>query len=495
MQLPLEIDVLAPSLQDQIFKQIRDLIMTGRLVPGVRLPGSRALSEQLGVSRNTILLVYGALVAEGYLESREGAGTYVARTQPENSMPADAELVKSLALLKPIRLVTPEVYEATGSDVNRDIAYDFALERMDAGAFPQNVWRRLANWRMRSPKFNLTHLGTPKGLRELRDTLAAYLGATRGIVCSPEQIVIITGVQQALNVVARLFVRGETMVAMEAPGCSATAFLFRAYGAQLLPVPVDQEGIVTSHLPRLSSSVAFVTPARHYPLGYVLSACRRRALLDWAEQTNSHIVELDFDTEIRYEGSPPVALFGLDRQARVAYLGSFSSSIGPGLRVGYMVLPSELVQPAVQAVSLLDHGFPCSGVPWLEQAVLNDFIQSGAFETHLRKIRRTYMARRDCLVASLQRHFGSVQMNPAFCGTHLAWELPTVCPGAPRIQELMFRYKVGVYTLRDPNIAAAEYFEKCDRYLLLGFASLAERGIELGISRLARALIQLPRAP
>lgn len=457
----------------------------------MRLPGSRALSEQLGVSRNTILLAYGALIAEGYLESREGAGTYVANTHPEKSMPAKSEFARNPALLKPIRLAAPAVYEATASSADGGLVYDFALERTDAGSFPQNVWRRLTNWRMRSPKFNLTYLGVPKGLRELRDTLAGYMGATRGIVCSPEQIVIVTGVQQALNVAAHLFVRAGTTVAMEAPGCSATAFLFQAYGAQILPVPVDQGGIVTSHLPHSPSTVAFVTPARHYPLGYMLSASRRQELLDWADQASSYIVELDFDTEIRYEGSPPPALKGLDRHGRVVYLGSFSSSIGPGLRVGYMVLPSYLVEPAVQAVSLLDHGFPCSGVPWLEQAVLNDFIQSGAFEKHLRKIRRTYMARRNCLVASIQRHFGSVQLNPAFCGTHLAWELPTNCPSAPKIQELMLQHKVGVYTLRDRNVAAAEHFEKCDRYLLLGFASLAERGIEVGISKLAKALHQL----
>jgi GntR family transcriptional regulator / MocR family aminotransferase len=488
MQLALDIDLSAASLQAQLFRQIHDLILSGRLLPGTRLPGSRALSEQLGVSRNTVILAYETLIAEGYLESREGAGTYVAHSLPDRSMSADTSGARSPALLRPIQLFLPVTDGTKRPTAPREIVYDFALESTDAASFPQNVWRRLTNWRMRSSKFNLTYLGTPKGLRELRETLVGYLGATRGIACSAEQIVIVTGVQQALNVAAHLFVRAGTTVAMEAPGCSATAHLFRAYSARILPVPIDQSGIVTKHLPDHPSSIAFVTPARHYPMGYMLSASRREELLDWAGQADSHIVELDFDTEIRYEGSPPPALKGHDRHGRVVYVGSFSSSIGPGLRVGYMVLSPDLVEPAVQAASLLDHGFPCSGVPWLEQAVLNDFIETGAFEKHLRKIRRTYMARRDCLVASIQKHFGSVQMNPARCGTHLVWELPPDFPSAPQVQELMLQHQVGIYTLRDRNIADADYLENCDRYLLLGFTSLAEAAIEQGVSRLARAL-------
>jgi GntR family transcriptional regulator/MocR family aminotransferase len=181
-------------------------------------------------------------------------------------------------------------------------------------------------------------------------------------------------------------------------------------------------------------------------------------------------------------------LKSFDRQGRVVYVGSFAGSIGPGLRIGYAVLPTNLMEAAVQATALLDHGFPCAGVPWLEQAVLNDFIESGAFEKHLRRLRRLYMARRDCLIAALQRHFGSVQTNSASCGTHLVWELPRGFPTAQQVQARMLEHQVGVYTLRDKNIAGANYLENCDRYLLLGFASIAETAIEDGISRLADAL-------
>jgi GntR family transcriptional regulator/MocR family aminotransferase len=488
MQLALEIDLSAASLQAQVFNQIHRLIASGRLRPGTRLPGSRALSEQLGVSRNTIILAYEALTAEGYLESREGAGTYVSTALPDNSLSIAGHLIQTTTHTKPVHLCVPVANDSKRYIFPNEIVFDFALESVDPVCFPRNVWRRLTNWRMQSSKFNLTYSGTPKGLRELRETLAGYLGASRGISCSPDQIVIVTGVQQALNVTAHLFVRAGTTVAMEAPGCSTTADLFRAYGANITPVPVDQSGIVVKHLPQSGSSVAFVTPARQYPMGVMLSASRREVLLDWANQTDSHIVEVDFDTEIRYQGSPPPPLKSLDTCGRVVYVGSFAASIGPGLRVGYMVLPPHLVSPAVHAASLLDHGFPCTGVPWLEQAVLNDFIETGAFEQHLRKIRKTYMARRDCLIAALQKHVGSVQINPLHCGTHLVWELPPDFPSAINLQALMLKQKIGVYTLRDQNFGDADYLENCDRYLLLGFAALPESAIEEGIYRLAKAL-------
>jgi GntR family transcriptional regulator / MocR family aminotransferase len=488
MQLALEIDLSGASLQAQVFKQIHTLIVSGRLRPGARLPGSRALSEQIGVSRNTIILAYESLIAEGYLVSREGAGTFVSYTLPDNSMSVADCIGKNVTQTKPVQLFVPTAEEAPRGPLSNEVVYDFALESTDPASFPRSVWRRLTNWRMQSSKFNLTHSGTPKGLRELRETLAGYLGASRGISCSPDQIVIVTGVQQALNVAAHLFVRAGTTLAMEAPGCSTTAGLFRAYGAAIAPIPVDQSGIVVKHLPQSCASVAFVTPARQYPMGVALSASRRDVLLDWANQTNSHIVEVDFDTEIRYQGSPPAALKSLDNHGRIVYVGSFAASIGPGLRVGYMILPPHLVRPAVQAASMLDHGFPCTGVPWLEQAVLNDFIETGAFEKHLRKLRKTYMARRDCLVAALQKHVGSVQINPVHCGTHLVWELPPDFPSAVQLQAMMLKQQIGVYTLRDRNIADPDYLENCDRYLLLGFASLAEPAIEEGISRLARVL-------
>lgn len=489
MQLAFDIDLSGAPLQTQVFNEIRNLIVSGRLRPGTCLPGTRALSEQLRVSRNTIILAYEALIAEGYLQSQEGVGTYVSHSLPNTSIPSDRELAGKPVVLRPIQLFAPVADSPSPSSFPREIVWDFALERTDPASFPQNVWRRLTNWRMRSQKFNLTYLGTPKGLRELRETLAGYLGATRSIACSPDQILIVTGIQQALNVAAHLFVRSDTTVAMEAPGCSVTAMLFRAYGAKILPIPIDRNGIITKHLSQSHPCVAFVSPARHYPLGFTLSDSRREDLLTWALRTDSYIVELDFDTEIRYEGSPPPSLKSFDRHGRVIYIGSFAGSIGPGLRVGYMVLSSDLMEAAVQASALLDHGFPCAGVPWLEQAVLNDFIESGVFEKHLRKLRRTYMARRDCLVGSLQQHFGSVQIDAANCGTHLVWQLPPDFPSAKEVQRRMLEYQVGVYTLHDQNVAGAEYLENCDRYLLLGFASIVEPAIQEGISRLAKALI------
>jgi GntR family transcriptional regulator/MocR family aminotransferase len=220
VQLALEINLSGAPLQAQIFKEVRNLIESGRLRPGTCMPSTRALSEQLSVSRNTIILAYEALTAEGYLQSQQGAGTYVSHALPETSTSSDAGLDRNPAVLRPIELFIPVAESSKRSNSAREIVWDFALERTDPASFPQNAWRRLTSWRMRSPKFNLTHLGTPKGLRELRETLVGYLGAARGIACSPEQILIVTGIQQALNVAAHLFVRAGTTIAMEAPGCS-----------------------------------------------------------------------------------------------------------------------------------------------------------------------------------------------------------------------------------------------------------------------------------
>src|ERR1700722_8310676 len=213
MQLALEIDLSAASLQAQVFKQIHGLIVSGRLRPGARLPGSRALSEQLGVSRNTIILAYEALTAEGDLEAKEGAGKKVSTALPDDSLSVGDRSIRTTAHTKPVHLCVPVADEATRYTFPNEIVFDFALESTDPACFPCNVWRRLTNWRMQSSKFNLTYSGTPKGLHELRETLAGYLGPSRGISCSPDQIVIVTGVQQALNVAAHLFVRGGTTVA------------------------------------------------------------------------------------------------------------------------------------------------------------------------------------------------------------------------------------------------------------------------------------------
>lgn len=490
MQIAIDIEARTGTpLQEQVVAQTVELIRSGRLRPGTRLPGTRQLSEQLRVSRNTVLIAYERLIAEGYLETREGAGTFVSETFPDRSMFVKAgparEAPAPARKGKVIHRQTPGLPYRRPSG---ELICDFQLETIDPETFPSAAWRKLLLRRTRSSKFNMTRYGAPSGLLELRECIAGYLGATRNMRVDPSQIVVVTGTQQALNVVGRLFVRPGTPIVMEAPGCASTLALFKQYGASVSPVPVDRDGLMVADLPTAFGGLAFVTPVRQFPLGATLPIDRQEALIDWARRGDCHILEVDFDSEFHYDGSPPPAMQAIDRHDRVIYVGSFATSIGPGLRIGYLVLPPAWVQPAVDALGLLDFGFPCYGVPWLEQAVLTDFIESGGFEVHLRRMRRLYLSRRNQLVSSLKRHFPGAVLGPTTSGTHVAWHLPPDMPPASRLQEALRQQGVGVYTLLDSTVSDAEYLETWTHVMLLGFASQSEEQIDAGISRLAEVI-------
>jgi GntR family transcriptional regulator / MocR family aminotransferase len=480
MQLPLEIDADAPlSLQTQLIGQISTSITTGRLKPGSRLPGTRALSEQLGVSRNTVLLAYGGLAAEGYVETREGAGTFVSAAAPEQHQFVPQAM--------------PQAARTAPRSTTQSAAapkYNFELESIDPDLFPGNVWRRLMMRRMQSSRFNLTQQGDPKGSRRLRDVLCRFLGATRGMTVDAEQIVIVTSIQQALNVVAQMLVRPGTKVITETPGCSLIAPLYQRYGADIMPVPVDHDGLMVEHLPECRHGVAVVTPARQFPLGATMPAARRQALLDWAVETDAHVFEVDFDSDFRYEGSPQPAMQAMDRAGRFIYAGSFAMTIGPGLRIGYLVLPPDLVERAIEATVLLDYAYPCQGqgVPWLEQAVLTDFIESGGYDKHLRRLRRAYLERRDHLAATLAQHFADLDLLGMSSGTHVIWRMPNRLAGALECEARARAAGIAVYTLKFKTISGAESLPGWDRYLLLGFAALKVPAIGAAINRLARSL-------
>lgn len=488
MQLSLEVDpAAAVSLQSQLIGELSTSITTGRLKPGTRLPGTRALSEQLGVSRNTVLLAYSILAAEGYVETREGAGTFVspASPQPENLGPVDPAPANLASRPPPPRVrVAPAPRGAPRE------TYDFELEATDPDLFPSAVWRRLMTRRMQSSRFNLTRPGDPRGTLALREALCRFLGATRGMTVDAGQIVIVTGIQQALIAVAQLLIHAGTPVIRETPGCTLIAPLYQRYGAEIVLVPVDADGLIVDQLPACHQGLAVVTPARHFPLAATMPAARRRSLLDWAARNDAHVMEVDFDSEFHYEGSPQPALQALDRDGRFIYAGSFAMTIGPGLRIGYLILPHRLVEPAVEAVSLLDHGWPRQelGAPWLDQAVLTDFIESGGYEKHLRRLRRAYMERRDLIVAGLTRYFGPSDFLGVSCGTHLIWRIPNHLPDAQECAARAAAAGVSVYTLRFSTISGAESFAAWDRYLLLGFAAFKASAIPKAIECFASAI-------
>jgi GntR family transcriptional regulator/MocR family aminotransferase len=487
MQLPLTIDRnVATALQIQIYGQIRQLILASRLTPGVRVPATRSLAAELGVSRNTIVLAYDRLVSEGYLETRPALGIFVNAELPDDAIHALDRPAADANTERKARPVRVQFRGRAHTVINPDrdrVTIDFWVGRPDASLFPRQFWRQHARRVLQRAETNLTDYGEPAGTLRLRQAIATYLGPARGITATAEQVIVVSGIQQGLNVVARLLIRPGASVATECPCYQGAAFVFESYGARLVPMEVDSDGLDVSGLPERGIGLTYVTPSHQFPLGHTLSLERRLQLLDWARRSRAYIVEDDYDSDFRHHRSPLMALKGLDREGSVIYLGTFSKAIGAGLRIGYMVMPSELVQPAISIKALFDNGNS-----WLDQAVLAEFIASGAYETHLRRIRRIYLARRDCLTASLARHFQNVALSGLEGGMHLAWHVPKELPTALEIYRLARRRGVGVYPLQ---MAAGYAYGRPDharRTLILGYTALSESAIRQGVALVADAI-------
>ena len=486
-QLPLTIRRQAAApLQSQIAEQIRRLVAEGILTPATRVPSTRALSEQLGVSRNTVTLAYDLLIAEGILEAESSAGTMVshrlpaafvrvaASPQTPDGRPAPSAPRRALAF----QSRGPRLHDPRAGQ----IIHDFRLGQPDPDLFPLTAWRRLVVERLGRAETALVRYGDPAGLRALRLAIAGHLRLARGICCEPDQVVIVAGCQEGLNLVARLLVTPGAQAVVENPCYEGAALVLASYGARLVPAPVDEDGVCVDRLPT-SAALAYVTPSHQFPLGPTLSLARRLALLEWAARSGAYVVEDDYDSDFRYEGSPLIALYALDRSSTTIYLGTFSKSIGAGLRLGFAVFPPALAPAAIAAKALLD-----SGHPWLEQAAAAEFLDSGGFERHLQRIRRRYLMRRDCLLYELQRHFGACRVDGAEGGMHVAWHLPAGSPSAHSLQRRLGEQGVGVYSLAAAPVHTIEPVEASDEIVLLGYPCLSEERIRAGVERIARAL-------
>lgn len=490
MAIPIVLDHSSPqSLQGQIFEQLRQLILGGKLKPGTLIPASRVLAEQLGTSRNTVLLVYDRLMAEGYLQARKAIGTYVNLELPETCLAATRRIATSIPIRGDVvrQPVIPFIGQTQAGSTTRHLDFDFCPDRIDLDLFPQKIWRRFINRTFTSSSTHFTECCDPGGLLQLREVVADHLGIARGISVSSDQIIITAGSQEGLNLAARLLVKDGTLVATENPCYEGAALLFQSYYARLVPVPVDEAGLDVEQLPKEGVMLLYVTPSHQYPLGFTLPIERRLKLLDWAQRCGAYIIEDDYDSDFRYRGSPLTALMGLDDYGCVMYLGTFSKSMGAGLRLGYLVVPKALIHAARSAKALLNNGHA-----WLDQATMAEFIRGGAYGNHLRRMRHFYCKRRDCLIEALRQHFGAVKLSGLESGLHLAWHLPKSYPDAPELQALALHHGVGIYTI---GPGTAYDYGKCDysaRTLILGFSSLNEYQIRAGIRRIADAFAGLP---
>lgn len=482
------------ALYQQLYQSLRSAILAGQLSPGTRLPATRAMARELGISRNTVLLAYEQLLAEGYAVGQTGSGTYVASSLPDAMLTAAAvpEAVECAPQDVAPRLSTYGRHAAANSPLNPPsepdrpsaLRYDFRYGLPAVEEFPHDIWRRLLARRARSASLRSLRYGPPEGYGPLREAIADYLRRSRAVVCDPEQIVVVNGSQQALDLTARVLLDPGDRVVIEEPHYQGARQVFLAAGATLLPGRVDAEGLDVAALPQEASEarLAFVTPSHQYPSGAIMSLARRLALLSWAEDTDAYVLEDDYDSEYRYEGRPVEAVQGLDRNGRVIYVGTFSKVLFPALRLGYMVLPRPLVQPILAAKWLTDRH-----TSTLEQEMLTDFIREGHFERHLRRSRTRNAALRAVLLEALDTHLGSrISISGANAGIHLlVWlhyiapdQLDALIAAAARVDVGL--YAVTPYYMTPPNEAG----------LLLGYAAMTETDIRDGIERLAGVLNQ-----
>jgi GntR family transcriptional regulator/MocR family aminotransferase len=470
-------------LGQQVYQAFRRAILAGLLPPATRLPSTRALGLELGVSRNVVLLAYEQLLAEGYAEGRPGSGTYVAAALPESPRAARPRRGTVRAAhagrLSRYGRRLAEIPPATPTwSLEPRLPYDFRYGVPSMEDFPHTVWRGIVSRRMRAGSQEGMAYGPPEGHAPLRQALAAYLRRARGVVCDADQILIVNGSQQALDLAARVLLDPGDHVVIEDPQYQGARRVFAAAGATAVPVPVDADGLDPARIPGRSPAarLAYVTPSHQFPTGVVMSLARRLALLEWAERAGAYIVEDDYDGEYRYEGRPIEAVQGLDPGGRVIYMGTFSKVLFPALRLGYLVLPPPLVAPFTAAKWLTDRH-----TATLEQEVLAEFIAEGHFERHLRRARTRNASRRKVLLASLAEHLGDrAEIMGANAGMHLMVWLGHVPPRSlGRVIAAAADAGVGVYPV------APYYIEPPRRAgLIVGYASLTEGEIRTGIGRL-----------
>ena len=414
--LPLDRDARTP-LHQQIYDGVRRAILGGSLRSGQRVPSTRTLAVELRVSRLPVLMAYEQLLHEGYLDGRVGSGTFVSTALPDDafrSMPLPGRPAPSVgARRRPA--ATPRKQDDTGLR-----AFSICVPALDR--FPRATWSRLVARHAHAMTPALMAYGNPAGLGALRTSIAEHLRTARAVRCESEQVIVVAGSQAALRLCATVLLGRGDGVAIEDPGYLGAREALGTSGAELVPVPVDNEGIDVSALATLGKRVraAYVTPSHQYPLGGSMSATRRLALLDWAERRGAWIIEDDYDSEYRYVSRPLGALQGMDRLGRVVYVGTFSKVLYPSLRVGYLVVPPALVKQFTDARHALDVFSPT-----LYQAALVDFLREGHFARHLRRMRTIYSSRREALLAGLARHCeGRLTVHNADAGLHVATLLP-----------------------------------------------------------------------
>lgn len=479
---------LPEPLHRQLYAGVREAILSGYLAAGARLPSTRMLAAELGVSRNTVTEAFTQLFAEGYVEGRTGAGTYVSRAVPatlRRPEPAVPPVGREAAVPRRLSRRAEAMHGGVGTLVRARFHGDGGIQPFQLGVpdldnFPVAIWGKLVGRHGRDLQPWARGLLHPTGHPALREAVAGYLATARGVRCRPEQVIIVGGSQQGIALAAQVLLDPGDEAWMEDPGYRGTRTVLAGSGVRVVPVPVNAEGLdlAAGKARAPGARLAYVTPSHQFPLGVVMSLRRRLELLEWAAFTGAWILEDDYDSEFRYGGRPLTALQGLDTGGRVIYAGTFSKVLFPALRLGYLIVPEPLVETFASVLFAI--GGPA---PMLEQLVLADFIGEGHFERHLRRMRQLYRERQETLVRAAQRKlWGLLQVVPADAGMHLVGWLPEGVDDRAVAQAAAAR-NLRLVALSQSSVEPPERGA-----LLLGYAALTLPQIREGIDRLGEVL-------
>ncbi len=483
-ELPIRIRLEKESgktLYEQLYEYIREEIRTGSLLPDERLPSARFLSDSLQVSRTTVDMAYGQLVAEGYLTAKPKSGYFVNATEGQYNTGMTAEREKA-------RQVPKEEESA--------FRYDFSPTAIDMTHFPYATWKKITKNILVDAKSRMFALGEPQGDEELRTTICRYLHGSRGVNCEPAQIVIGAGNDFLLLLLEKLLGR-HVPVAMENPTYTRAYRIFRSFAYPISLIPMDEKGICIDRLRESGAQVAYVMPSRQYPTGISMPIGRRMELLGWAaEAEGRYLIEDDYDSEFRYKGRPLPSLQASDSQGRVIYLGTFSKAIAPAIRVSYMVLPYPLLEKYRSECSFIS-----STVSRIDQTILNEFIRDGYFERYLNKMRKVYRTKHDLLLGEVRGWEKDFAVSGENAGLHILLtdkrgrDEESLVRAAQKADVRVygmsaFRMTVTGSTEKLTNevkIAEERKGKNSPATVILGYGSLSETEIREGIERLKKA--------
>ncbi|MBX7221771.1 MAG: PLP-dependent aminotransferase family protein [Blastocatellia bacterium] len=475
-------------LYRQLYDGLREAILTGKLAGNTRLPSTRTLSQELGISRNTVMTAFEQLLAEGYLQGKVGAGTYISDVLPDDllspvtrkkAVPKRSASNRGLSERGKVLAGSPvSISRDHGRDSGKPRAFQTGLPALDV--FPFEIWARLLARRWRRPTLNMLGYGEPEGFKPLREAIAGYLSAARAVRCSPEQVIVVGGSQQALDLATRLLLDPGDAAWVEDPCYAGARGSLQGAEAQVISVPVDEEGIdIAAGMRKCpEAKMVYITPSHQYPLGVTMTLTRRLALLEWASKAGAWVLEDDYDSEFRYCGKPLAALHGLDSDNRVIYIGTFSKVLLPSLRLGYIVVPPDLVDAFVGARALADRHSP-----QLEQAVLTDFINEGHFSRHIRRMRALYAERQEAVIEAVRAYAsGLIEVRPTEAGMHMVGWLPD------HLTDREASQKAAQAGVTATPLSAYTIDLQRKNGLLLGFSAVPPKDLREGMKKLVKAL-------